>query len=65
MFSGFLALRPACTVCGLDLDFADAGDGPAVFVILIAGFLLLFGMLFTSKSATIRLPQRCSQSFCR
>jgi len=28
-------------VCGLDYDFADAGDGPAVFVTLIAGFLVL------------------------
>src|SRR5262249_44552916 len=34
---GFLTLRPACETCGLDFSFADAGDGPAVFVILFAG----------------------------
>ena len=33
-------LRPRCEVCGLDYGFADAGDGPAVFVIMIAGFLV-------------------------
>jgi uncharacterized protein (DUF983 family) len=41
LFSGYLALRPACDVCGLDYDFADAGDGPAVFIILFAGFLVV------------------------
>jgi uncharacterized protein (DUF983 family) len=41
LFTGFLTLAPACESCGLDYGFADAGDGPAVFVILIAGFLLV------------------------
>jgi uncharacterized protein (DUF983 family) len=41
MFKGFLDLRPACESCGLDFSFADSGDGPAVFVTLIAGFLVL------------------------
>jgi uncharacterized protein (DUF983 family) len=41
LFGGFLALAPRCERCGLDYDFADAGDGPAVFVILIAGFLVV------------------------
>ena len=27
--------------CGLDYAFADAGDGPAVLVIMIAGFLIV------------------------
>jgi uncharacterized protein (DUF983 family) len=40
LFAGFLQVRPACESCGLDLGFADAGDGPAVFVILIAGFIV-------------------------
>ena len=38
---GFLNLRPRCEVCGLDYAFADAGDGPAVFIILIAGFIVV------------------------
>ena len=45
LFKGFLDLAPACTACGLDYDFADAGDGPAVFVILFAGFIVV-GLAF-------------------
>jgi uncharacterized protein (DUF983 family) len=41
LFDGFLALAPECDRCGLDYKFIDAGDGPAVFVILLAGFLVL------------------------
>jgi uncharacterized protein (DUF983 family) len=41
LFKGFLGLRENCTACGLDYRFADAGDGPAVFVILIAGAILM------------------------
>jgi uncharacterized protein (DUF983 family) len=41
MFSGFLGLKPTCEACGLDYSFVDAGDGPAVFVILIAGFIVV------------------------
>ena len=51
LFSGYLKLAPACTVCGLDLKFADSGDGPAVFVIFIVApiviaLALLVGALF-------------------
>jgi len=41
LFSGFLSLRKQCEACGLDYAFADAGDGPAIFVILIAGFIVV------------------------
>jgi len=41
LFQGFLTLRPRCEACGLDYSFADAGDGPAVFVILFAGFIVV------------------------
>ena len=41
LFTGFLTLAPRCERCGLDFGFADAGDGPAVFVILIAGFVVV------------------------
>jgi uncharacterized protein (DUF983 family) len=41
LFSGLLSVRPGCGVCGLDYSFADAGDGPAVFVILIIGFIVV------------------------
>jgi len=47
LFKGFLGLREKCESCGLDYSFADAGDGPAVFVILIGGFIVVFAALFT------------------
>jgi uncharacterized protein (DUF983 family) len=40
LFSGFLTLAPKCARCGLDYSFADAGDGPAVFVVLLAGLVV-------------------------
>jgi uncharacterized protein (DUF983 family) len=33
LYAGFLKVAPRCEVCDLDLEFADSGDGPAVFVI--------------------------------
>ena len=47
LFTGFLGLRAGCDRCGLDYGFADAGDGPAVFVILIGGFVVVFAALVT------------------
>jgi uncharacterized protein (DUF983 family) len=41
LFSGFLGLRKQCDRCGLDYAFADAGDGPAIFVILFSGFVVV------------------------
>lgn len=40
LFDGFLAVRPQCESCGLDYGFADAGDGPAVFTMFLAGFIV-------------------------
>ena len=40
LFAGFLTLAKRCSHCGLDYEFADSGDGPAVFVILIIGFVV-------------------------
>ena len=45
LFAGFLTLAPRCEQCGLDYGFVDSGDGPAVFVILIAGFIVVFAAL--------------------
>jgi uncharacterized protein (DUF983 family) len=41
LYSGFLTLRPACESCGLDYAFIDSGDGPAVFIIMIAGAIVV------------------------
>jgi uncharacterized protein (DUF983 family) len=45
LFRGFLDLRPRCENCGLDFAFADSGDGPAVFIILLAGLVVVFAAL--------------------
>ncbi|MGQ0664727.1 MAG: DUF983 domain-containing protein [Pseudomonadota bacterium] len=37
LYAGLLAVREHCAVCGLDFRAQDAGDGPAVFVVLILG----------------------------
>jgi uncharacterized protein (DUF983 family) len=47
LFAGFFALAKRCGNCGLDFGFADSGDGPAVFVSLIGGFLVLGAALWT------------------
>ncbi|MCV0395678.1 MAG: DUF983 domain-containing protein [Rhizobiaceae bacterium] len=41
LFSGFLSIGERCGVCGLDYSFADSADGPAVFVMLIIGFVIV------------------------
>ncbi|WP_024516719.1 DUF983 domain-containing protein [Bradyrhizobium sp. Tv2a-2] len=41
LFAGFLTLRPQCESCGLDYAFIDAGDGPAIFVIMLAGAVVV------------------------
>ncbi len=46
LFTGFINIAPKCEACGLDFDFADAGDGPAVFVILLAGFIVVGTALY-------------------
>jgi uncharacterized protein (DUF983 family) len=47
LFTGYLTLAPRCERCDLDNSFADSGDGPAVFVILIAGFVVVMSALVT------------------
>ena len=45
LFDGYLNVAQACDRCGLDLRDHDAGDGPAVFVILIVGFAIVAAAL--------------------
>ena len=40
LFAGYLSVKPRCDHCGPDFTFANSGDGPAVFVMLIAGFIV-------------------------
>lgn len=41
MFRGLLTVVERCPVCDLDLRGNDAGDGPAVFVILGLGAIIM------------------------
>lgn len=47
VFKGFLATRERCSNCGLSFDFADSGDGPAVFIIMLVGFIVVALVLVT------------------
>ena len=46
LFNGFITIADKCGNCGLDYKFADAGDGPAIFVMLIAGFIVVGAALW-------------------
>ena len=47
LYAGFLTLAPRCNACGLDYGFMDSGDGPAIFVIMIAGAIVVTAALIT------------------
>jgi uncharacterized protein (DUF983 family) len=47
LFAGFLTLRQRCEACGLDYRFADSGDGPAVFIMFLAGAIVVGAALVT------------------
>ena len=49
VFAGYLRFADHCRACGANFRAADSGDGPAVFVVLIAGAIvtpLLFILQF-------------------
>ena len=45
LYDGFITLRPNCAACGLDYAFIDAGDGPAIFIIMISGAIVVAAAL--------------------
>lgn len=47
LFKGFLKTRKSCSNCGLDFEFIDSGDGPAVFIIMIVGFIVVAAAMVT------------------
>jgi len=46
LFSGFLQVVSVCAVCGFDFTRLNTGDGAAIFVMQIAGGLVVFTALF-------------------
>lgn len=41
LYSGYLQVAEHCDVCNLELGKQEAGDGPAVFVVLIVGAVIV------------------------
>ncbi|HEY9012286.1 MAG TPA: DUF983 domain-containing protein [Devosia sp.] len=41
LFSGYLKTVSRCETCGADLSFAQTTEGPAVFIILVVGFIII------------------------
>lgn len=52
LFSGYLSISENCSACGLDFAKVDTGDGPAFFVILVVGFLVVAGALVLEIAVT-------------
>lgn len=46
LFAGFLRVVERCAVCGFDFTRLNTGDGAAIFVMQIAGGIVVFGALF-------------------
>lgn len=46
LFAGLLRVAERCLTCDLDLRGEDAGDGPAVFVILGLGALIMLAVFW-------------------
>lgn len=49
LFNGYLKIAGSCESCGLDLSFAESGDGPAVFIIFIVGFIIIMAALIVDN----------------
>lgn len=41
LFAGIIRFAPSCRACGLDLKAFNVGDGPAAFLIMIVGGLVV------------------------
>ena len=46
LYAGFLKVAEQCDVCGFDFRTLNTGDGAAVFIMQIAGGIVVFGALF-------------------
>ena len=60
-FSGFLTTVESCSACGLKLAEMDSGDGPAVFLIFILGFLVVPLAIWASN--VVALPEWLQSAF--
>ena len=58
LFKSYLKVADVCGVCGLNLSAEDSGDGPAVFVIFVVGFIAALLVVF--MEFVIRAPMLIS-----
>jgi uncharacterized protein (DUF983 family) len=54
LFAAPTRITPRCTACGLDFERFNVGDGPAAFLILIVGALII--ALATSLQLAVEPP---------
>jgi uncharacterized protein (DUF983 family) len=52
LFRSYLKVADACDVCDLDFSDEDSGDGPAVFVMSIVGFIVVPAALALELAAS-------------
>jgi uncharacterized protein (DUF983 family) len=51
LFAGVARFAPACRACGLDFSAYNVGDGPAAFLVLIIGALVVGGAVTLQLAA--------------
>jgi len=51
LFAGWVRFATSCRKCGLDFSAFNVGDGPAAFLILIVGALVVVGALVLDAAA--------------
>jgi uncharacterized protein (DUF983 family) len=51
LFVGWVRFAPKCRACGLDFSTFNVGDGPAAFLILVVGAIVVVGALVLDAAA--------------
>lgn len=49
LFNGYLKVTTTCDQCGLDLSFAESGDGPAIFIMFVVGMIVIALAMITDS----------------
>lgn len=52
LFAGLIQFAPKCRACGLDYAAFNVGDGPAAFLILIVGAIVVAGAIWVELAFT-------------
>ncbi|RZJ34921.1 MAG: DUF983 domain-containing protein [Brevundimonas sp.] len=62
LYAGFLKVVDRCEACGFDYSRLNTGDGAAIFIMQIAGGIVVFGALYAmmrpGKGVMIALQMR-------